>query len=79
MSHERVKGKSLLATKVIPKIGECHAMSFFTIARWHQMIENSFKRYFLTNLRPLSSVLKSKEEGVLHMQFGLVGIFAGFL
>ena len=29
MSHERFKSKSFAARKGIPKIGECHAISFF--------------------------------------------------
>ena len=33
---------------------------FFVIVCWHQKSENSFKRYFLIYLRPLSSVPKSK-------------------
>ena len=60
MSHERIKCKSFLARKAILKIGECHAISFFTIVCWHKMIENSFKRCFLIYLRPLNSVPKSK-------------------
>ena len=60
MSHERIKGKSILDRKGIPKIGECHAVIFFTIVCWHQIIEYSFKRYFLIYVRPFSSVPKSK-------------------
>ena len=35
-----MKGKSFLPKKGIPNIGECHAISCFTIVCWHQMIEN---------------------------------------
>ena len=75
MSHERIKSKSFPARKGIPKIGECHAISFFPIVCWHQMTENSFKRCFLIYLRPLGSVPKSE----VGMQIGLFSIFAGFL
>ena len=56
----QIKGKSLFIRKGIPKIKECHAISFITIVCWHQMAENNFKRYFLIYLRPLSSVPISK-------------------
>ena len=74
MSHERIKSKSFSARKGIPKIGECHAISFSPIVCWHQMIENSFKRCFLIYLRPPSSVPKSK----VGMQIGLVSILQAF-
>ena len=51
---------SFLARKGIPKIEECNAISLFTNVRWNQMTENSFKRYFLIDLGPLSLVSKSK-------------------
>ena len=40
-----------------------HTVKFLvTIVCWHQLTENSFKRYFLIYLRPLSSASKAKLE-----------------
>ena len=39
---------------------ESVTLSVFIVVCWHQMTENSFKRYLLIYLRPLSSVPKSK-------------------
>ena len=46
---------------------------------WHQMIEISFKQYLFIYLHPLSLVPKSKVGKSLHIQIGLVSLFAGFL
>ena len=62
MSHKLIKDKSFLAGKGIPKIGECHATSFFFYFMLAPKDREQFKRYFLIYLRPLSSVPKSIGE-----------------
>ena len=69
MGYERIEGKIFLARKGIPKSENVTlAISFLTIACWHQMTENNFKRCFLIYLNPLSSISKSKVGKVLHMR-----------
>ena len=60
MNHERVKVKNFHATKGIATSRKMSHYQFLTIVCWHEMIENSFKRCFLIDSRPLSSVSKSK-------------------